>query len=448
VVAQDDADDVPAGNGTVSHSLTLVGWVVVAIVAVPIITRRRSAEHCPAQVRVVSSSRRDAGVAPRASEDRMTDIQGSCDDRFSAVRTALERNLQAEELGARIAVDLDGESLVDIWGGHTDVERTKPWTADTIVNVWSTTKTITSLAALMLVDRGELDVYAPVAKYWPEFAANGKENVEVRHLMSHTSGVSGWDPPFTGEDMYDLEGCVPRLAAQAPWWEPGTASGYHALNQGHLIGEIIRRVTGKPLKQFVAEEIAGPMGADFQIGAREEDWDRIADVVPPPPLPFDLAAADPASPMVRTFTGPVADAAAANTAAWRHADMGATNGHGHARSVVQIMRVMSLGGEAGGVRLLSPETIELVFDQQSDGVDLVLGIPLRFGIGYALPKQETVPYIPDGKICFWGGWGGSLIVMDLDRRLTIGYTMNRMAPGIIGSDRAESYLRAVYDALR
>ena len=378
----------------------------------------------------------------------MTEIQGSCDDRFSAVREALERNLQGEELGARIAVDLDGESLVDIWGGHTDVEKTRPWTADTIVNVWSTTKTITSLAALMLVDRGELDVYAPVAKYWPEFAANGKENVELRHLMSHTSGVSGWDPPFTGEDMYDLEGCVPRLAAQAPWWEPGTASGYHALNQGHLVGEVIRRVSGKPLKQFVAEEIAGPMGADFQIGAREEDWSRITDVVPPPPLPFDLATADPASPMVRTFTGPVADAAAANTAAWRNADMGATNGHGHARSVVQIMRVMSLGGEAGGVRLLSPETIELVFDQQSDGVDLVLGIPLRFGIGYALPKQETVPYIPDGKICFWGGWGGSLIVMDLDRRLTIGYTMNRMAPGIIGSDRAESYLTAVYDALR
>jgi CubicO group peptidase (beta-lactamase class C family) len=189
------------------------------------------------------------------------------------------------------------------------------------------------------------------------------------------------------------------------------------------------------------------MGADFQIGAREEDRGRIADVVPPPPLPFDLAALDPASPVLRTFTGPVADAAAANTAAWRDADMGATNGHGNARSVVQIMRVMSLGGAADGVRLLSPETIELVFDEQADGVDLVLGIPLRFGIGFALPKQETIPYIPDGKICFWGGWGGSLIVMDLDRRLTIGYTMNRMAPGIIGSDRAETYLRAVYDAL-
>ena len=377
----------------------------------------------------------------------MAEIHGSCDDRFGAVREALERNLHGDELGARVAVDLDGESVVDIWGGYADVEQTTPWSEDTIVNVWSTTKTITSLAALMLVDRGELDVYAPVAKYWPEFAANGKENIEVRHLMSHTSGVSGWDPPFVGEDMYDWETSVAKLAAQEPWWEPGSASGYHALNQGHLVGEVIRRVSGKSLKQFVAEEIAGPMGADFQIGAREEDRGRIADVIPPPPLPFDLEALDPKSPVVRTFTGPVADAAAANTAAWRDADMGATNGHGHARSVVQIMRVMSLGGAAGGVRLLSPETIELVFDEQSDDVDLVLGIPLRFGIGFALPKHETIPYIPDGKICFWGGWGGSLIVMDLDRRLTIGYTMNRMAPGIIGSPRAESYLNAVYGAL-
>jgi CubicO group peptidase (beta-lactamase class C family) len=377
----------------------------------------------------------------------MAEVHGTCDDRFGAVREALERNLQVEELGARVAVDLDGEIVVDIWGGHTDITQTTPWTEDTIVNVWSTTKTITSLAALMLVDRGELDVYAPVAKYWPEFAANGKDGIEVRHLMSHTSGVSGWDPPFVGEDMYDWESSVTRLAAQAPWWEPGTASGYHALNQGHLVGEVIRRVSGKTLKQFVAEEIAGPMGADFQIGARPEDRDRICDVIPPPPLPFDLGALDPASPVARTFTGPVADAAAANTPAWRNADMGAINGHGNARSVVQIMRVMSLGGEAGGVRLLSPDTIELVFDEQADGVDLVLGVPLRFGIGFALPKHETVPYIPDGKICFWGGWGGSMIIMDLERRLTIGYTMNRMAPGIIGSDRAESYVRAVYDAL-
>ena len=173
----------------------------------------------------------------------MPEVHGSCDDRFAGVREALASNLSAEELGASIAVDLDGETVVDIWGGYRDQERTTPWTRDTIVNVWSTTKCVLNLAALMLVERGELDVYAPVGNYWPEFSAKGKKDVEVRHLMSHTSGVSGWDQPFSIKDMYDWETSTERLALQRPWWEPGTASGYHANNQGHLVGEVIRRIT-------------------------------------------------------------------------------------------------------------------------------------------------------------------------------------------------------------
>ncbi|WP_420595938.1 serine hydrolase domain-containing protein [Deinococcus sp.] len=378
----------------------------------------------------------------------MAQVHGQCDEQFSGVRAAFERHLDGDELGASIAVDLDGQTVVNLWGGYRDEARTTPWTADTLVNVWSATKTVTNLAALMLVDRGQLDVNAPVAQYWPEFAAGGKAGVLVRHLMSHTSGVSGWDTPFALEGMYDWDASTARLAAQASWWEPGSASGYHASNQGHLVGEVIRRVTGKPLKQFVAEEIAGPLGADFQIGARKSDWGRIADVIPPPPAAWDLAALDPLSPIVRTFTGPAADASAANTPAWRLADMGAINGHGNALSLTQILRVISLGGEAGGVRLLSPETIKLIFNEQANGVDLVLGIPICWGIGYALPNAQTLPYLPqDGRVCFWGGWGGSMIVMDLERRLTIGYAMNRMAAGIIGSDRSESYVRAVYEAL-
>src|SRR5207245_3002562 len=180
-------------------------------------------------------------------------------------------------------------------------------------NVWSSTKTVTSLAALMLVDRGELDVDQPVAKYWPEFGANGKQDVLVRHVMSHGSGVSGLDQPAPVEVLYDWEQATSRMAAQAPWWEPGTASGYHALNYGHLVGEIVRRISGKPLKQFVAEEIAGPLGADFQIGAAEGDWGRIAPVVPPPPLPIILAAIDAANPAVRTPTGPFLEPEVAKT---------------------------------------------------------------------------------------------------------------------------------------
>ncbi|MCW0214053.1 MAG: beta-lactamase family protein [Pseudonocardia sp.] len=378
----------------------------------------------------------------------MTDVHGTCDERFGAVRAALESTIAAdEELGASIFVDIDGQTVVDLWGGHRDEARTVPWTEDTITNVWSTTKTVTSLAALVLVERGLLDVHAPVARYWPEFAANGKQDIEVRHLMSHTSGVSGFDQPCVVEDLYDWAKSTARLAEQAPWWEPGTASGYHALNQGHLVGEVVRRVSGKTLKQFVAEEIAGPLGADFQIGARAADRHRIADVVPPPPLPFDLAEMDPLSPVVRTFTGPPANAADALTPGWRDADIGAANGHGNARSVARMLSAISLGGTVDGVKLLSPGTIDTIFEEQSNGVDLVLGVPLRFGIGYALPQLDTVPYIPDERICFWGGWGGSLIIMVPDRRLTISYMMNRMGPGIIGSARAEKYTQAVFDAL-
>ena len=378
----------------------------------------------------------------------MADVQGTCDARFKPVRVALAGQLESgNETGASITVDVDGRTVVDLWGGWCDPGLGRPWTENTITNVWSTTKTVTNLAALMLADRGQLDPYAPVANYWPEFAENGKERIEVRHLLSHTSGVSGWEAPFQTEDMYDWDSSTRRLAAQAPWWEPGTASGYHAANQGHLIGELVRRLTGKHLKTFVAEETAGPLGADFQIGAREADWDRIAPVTPPPPLPFDFASLDPASPVYKTFTGPALDAASANTPAWRQADMRAVNGHGNARSVGRILKALALDGVVDGVRLLSPDTIGLIFDEQSHGTDLVLGVPLRFGIGYALPETETVPYVPQGRTCYWGGWGGSVILMDLDARTTISYMMNKMAPGIIGSDRSETYLRAIYNAL-
>jgi len=378
----------------------------------------------------------------------MADVHGTCDDRFESVRSALQQNIDSgTELGASIVVDIDGEIAVDIWGGFRDEAHAQPWDSDTITNVWSTTKTVTSLAALMLADRGELDVDAPVARYWPEFAAAGKEGVLVRHLLSHASGVSGLDQPAVVEDLYDWDKSTARFAAQAPWWEPGTASGYHALNFGHLIGEVLRRITGSSLKQFVADEIAGPLGADFQIGAAEADWGRIADVTPPPPLPFDLATLDMNSPAVKTFTGPVVAAENANTPAWRLADIGAANGHGNARSVARILSVVSRGGEVDGVRLLRPETIDLIFREQIRGVDLVVGVPLRFGIGYGLAWHDSIPYIPERRICFWGGWGGSLIVMDLDRQLTIAYMMNKMAPGIIGSPRAEEYSRAIYAAV-
>ena len=215
--------------------------------------------------------------------DHPTPLGGTCSARFDPLRELFAAKLESgEDLGASLALNIDGEMVVDLWGGWADEARTVPWTENTITNVFSTTKTMTALAALVLVDRGELDLDATVAKYWPEFAARGKAGIKVRHLLSHTSGVSGWEQPITLEDLYDWDKSTALLAAQAPWWEPGTASGYHMLNYGHLIGEVIRRITGQRLGEFFAAHIAGPLGADFHIGLPPSEFHRVANVVPPP----------------------------------------------------------------------------------------------------------------------------------------------------------------------
>ena len=378
-------------------------------------------------------------------------VRGRWDSRFDPLAEALADELaRGEELGASIAVDIDGELVADIWGGYADRAQTSPWQQDTIVNFWSCTKTLTSLAALILVDRGVLDPFAPVASYWPEFAANGKQDIAVRHLLSHTSGVSGWEAPFTVDDVYDWEKATSHLARQAPWWPPGTASGYHALPFGHLIGEILRRITGRSLKEFIRTEIAEPLGADVQIGAVPEDTGRIAELVPPPPRDLGLARLAPDHPAVKTFAAfpPGASGVAlAETRQWRDADIGGANGHGNARGLVRALSPISLSGRANGVQLLSPDTIDMIFTEQAAGVDQVLFVPLRFGIGFGLSSPETIKAVPDGRACWWGGWGGSLVVMDTERRATYAYVMNKMGPGTTGNARTNRYARLINDAV-
>ncbi|MFF1387721.1 serine hydrolase domain-containing protein [Rhodococcus erythropolis] len=377
----------------------------------------------------------------------MSMVNGHCNNEFEAVRTAFEAQLESgEELGGSIAITVDGEAVVDIWGGYADESRTTPWGPDTIVNTFSITKTMTALCALLLVERGQLDVYQKVAHYWPDFAVNGKEDIEVRHLLSHTSGVSGWERPIELKDIYDLETSTARLATQKPWWTPGTASGYHAINYGHLVGEVIRRIDGRTLGRFFAEELAGPLGADFHIGTSGEHFGRIATMVPPPALEFDLSTLDQDSIFIKTLTCPLLDYPEVNTAPWREAEIGAVNGHGNARSIARIQSVISNGGVLDGQKLLSQSTIDLIFEIQADGIDLGIMTPLKFGIGYGLPHPDTAPLVPDGRACWWAGIGGSMLVNDLDRRMTFAYVMNKMAPGLIGSDRSNAYLSAAYNS--
>src|SRR5271166_3044867 len=357
--------------------------------------------------------------------DHPTPLGGTCSARLDPLRELFAAKLESgDDLGASLAVNIDGEMVVDLWGGWADEARTVPWTENTITCVFSTTKTMTSLAALVLVDRGELDLDANVAAYWPEFAARGKARIKVRQLLSHTSGVSGWDQPITVEDLYDWDKSTALLAAQAPWWEPGTAAGYHAFSYGHLIGEVVRRITGQRLGEFFAAQIAGPLGADFHIGLPPSEFHRVANLVPPPSLPpTDLTQLDPNGPAFKTFTGPDMDLNIefSWTERWRRADIGAANGHGNARSVARLQSAVTCGGEVDGVRLLSPQTIDRIFEVQSNGIDLVIGIPFKFGVGYGL--------FPGGRVCAWGGTGGSTAIIDVDRRITFAYVMNKMAPG-------------------
>src|ERR1051325_1706831 len=195
-----------------------------------------------------------------------TGVDGECAARFRDVRDAFARNFDASrEIGASFAATVNGEPVIDLWGGWADAGRTRPWTADTIVNVFSTTKAMTALCAHVLVDRGLLDVEAPVARYWPEFGQARKERVLVRHVLSHGAGLAALHSPLPTEALYDWPCMVDALAAETPWWEPGTTSGYHAVTFGYLVGEILRRLDGRTLGAFFREEVARPLAADFHI---------------------------------------------------------------------------------------------------------------------------------------------------------------------------------------
>jgi CubicO group peptidase (beta-lactamase class C family) len=283
-----------------------------------------------------------------------------------------------------------------------------------------------------------------VARYWPEFAAGGKEGVEVRHLLSHNAGLSGWTEPMAPEDLYDWDLSCSRLAAQEPWWEPGTGSGYHAITQGYLVGEVVRRIAGESFGTFFAKEIAGPAGADFHVGTGPEHDGRIALVIPPPPLP--LEGADPDSIAVRTLTNPPLNAEQSWQIPWRRAEIPAAGGHGNARSIAAIQSIVACGGRARGLELLSAAGCERIFEEQSYTTDFVLGVPLRFGMGYGLTSTE-MPLGPNPRTCFWGGWGGSLVLLDLDARMCVTYVMNKMGEGTLGDMRGASIAMAAFAGL-
>ncbi|WSV71404.1 beta-lactamase family protein [Streptomyces sp. NBC_01012] len=380
-------------------------------------------------------------------------IQGHCDERFAAVRDAFAANFaERDELGAAVTVLLDGRPVVDLWGGWADGARTRPWERDTVVNVWSTTKGPVALCAHLLADRGLLDLDAPVAAYWPEFAAGGKESVRVRHLLSHRSGVAGLRDPHTLAELYDWELTTARLAATEPWWEPGTRSGYHAITYGFLVGEVIRRITGLLPGEFLRQEITGPLGIDFTVGLPEKDADRVAELVQPRSVSAEQAALfarmEPVA--IASLLNPRTGTAAANTPGWRAAEIPAANGHGTARAVASLYGIIAGRGSIDGRRILSQEAAERVREGQGSCRDLVLGAGFahetELGLGLWL-SGPNASYGPNPRALGHDGAGGSSGLADPEAGIALGYVMNRMGAHVADDPRKMTLVDAVYGAL-
>lgn len=375
----------------------------------------------------------------------MVDVHGFVKPGFEPVRDAFAKNFEKGlESGASCAVTKDGEFVVDLWAGEADPSG-RAWEEDTIVNVYSTTKTMAAISVLTLADHGEIDLSMPVAKYWPQFAQNDKAEITVSQVMSHSAGLSGFDPALPDTDcLYDWDACCERLAAQTPWWEPGTASGYHAITQGYLQGEIVRRVTGKTIGTFFREEIAGPLGADFHIGLDADHDDRVAELVPPTyEVGEGLERAGGESIANRTMRSAAITGNEPRTREWRAAEIPAAGGIGNARSVARVHSMMACGGEVDGIRIMSEEGVARAHEEQIRGTDLVMAAPLVFGNGFGL-NDAKFPISPNERAFFWGGWGGSLAIIDLDARLSIAYVMNRMEANLMGDPRGMSVAMAAF----
>jgi CubicO group peptidase (beta-lactamase class C family) len=377
-------------------------------------------------------------------------VQGFVADKFSPVRDAFEANLaSAADVGASCCITLEGETVVDLWGGFADPAKTRPWERNTIVNVFSTTKTMTALTALLLADHGELDFDAPVARYWPEFAANGKQRIKVSHLMSHSSGLSGWREALKTDDLYDWEKMTSLLAAQAPFWEPGTASGYHVVTFGFLVGEVVRRITGKSLGAVFREEIAEPLDADFHIGLPASEDSRVAGIIP---WGLPQSTAKPVFSEIQELTFmnmPFESATTTQTRAWRAAEIPAVNGHGNARSIAGIHSILANGGVAKGKRFMSDAGCRKALELQIEGTDLIMSHmpPARFGLGFALPGPLLDLDLPNPNTLHWGGGGCSWIFIDMDARTTFAYAANKMDRKPLSDPRPFCTMKAMWQCL-
>ncbi len=369
-------------------------------------------------------------------------VHGHCERGFEPVRDALAEALRAGvEVGAALAVHVGKRVVLDLWGGHADAARTRAWERDTLVNLYSVGKAVSAVCALRLVEAGLLDLDAPVARYWPDFAQTGKATLPVRHLLTHQAGLPAVARKLPPGAWRDWALMTSALAAQAPWWTPGSAHGYHVNMQGFLIGEVVRRVTGRTYGTYLRESLAGPAGIDFFVGLDAALEARCAELAPRPPSPEDeplrrALSVDPATLQgmnlmrFNTYRNPpeLSGTGVVNTHAWRAAEVPSTNGHGNARAVARLYSALAGDGTLDGVRVLAPDTIARAIEPQVDGNDLVLQRPTRFGLGFQLTMPER-PLGPNPRAFGHFGAGGSLGFADPDAHVAFGYAMNQGRAG-------------------
>ena len=377
-----------------------------------------------------------------------TTISGACEPGFEGVADAFERNFaERGEIGAAVCVYHRGRPVVDLWGGEADRETGRPWERDTLQLVFSTTKGVTATCIHLLVESGLLDLDAPVARYWPEFAAQGKGAIPLEWVLSHQSGLAAVTGEVTMADVFGWDGVVEAIAAQAPVWEPGTAHGYHARSFGWILGEVVRRVTDRSLGRWFAEEVAVPLGLDFFFGLPHSELPRVARVYPPVIAP-DMQEVMDAFMGPDTLLGQVLRGPSElfgyddmwNSPELLAAEMPSSNGVGTARAVARLYA--SLIGEVDGLRLLSPETLAQATTLQVSGSDRVIGLPMSFGLGYMTPP----PMCPEATFGHVGA-GGSIGLAHPEGQWAIGYVMNQMQLGLTGDQRSEDLVDAVIAAV-
>ncbi len=385
--------------------------------------------------------------------ERNVPVNGACDSAFQPVLDAFIENYRIEdECGSAVSVVVDGRTVVDLWGGWRDAARLREWQHDTIVCMMSVSKGITGLAFSLLVDRGLVDIDSPVARYWPEFAQNGKASLPVRYVLDHRAGLPFVADPLWPGAIYDHEATCRALAAQAPLWEPGTVAAYHIHTQGFLLGEIIRRVTGRTVGAFVRDEIAAPLQADYFIGgATEHDHSRAAEVMPN--LQARLFAAkevetdtlrsrafvqNPAEPWPVTL----------NSRIWREKEIASGNGHGTARGVARIYGAFARGGEVDGIRLTRPASIEAMIREQHNMTELMQDRPYHQALGILLNTPTAVYMGPNPRAFGHHGIGGSIGFADPDARIGFSYCANRMHAVGTNGPRAARLIDALYGAVR